>query len=336
MFVQFEEAAGLMEKALLRRGCPPRKAAKVALEMARNSLEGTYTHGINRFARLLRDIDAGTVRLDVMPVEVNAFGALLSLDGQLGLGVVNAAFAMDRAVSLARAHGIGLAALRNTNHWMRAATYGLQACEAGMAAICFSNTRPNMPAWGASDPRLGNNPLALAFPRPGGHVVLDMAMSQFSYGALELAKLQGRAMQADAGYDRDGNLTRDPSEVLSSGRLLPAGMWKGAGLSLLLDLFAACLSLGNCTAAVGRLGGGERGLSQLFIAVDWAKIAPPAQAQAIADDALSFLLGSRKAPGAGPVRYPGQKAPEVRDRNLREGIPVDDAVWEEILSLQRP
>ena len=54
-----------------------------------------------------------------------------------------------------REHGVGLVALRNTNHWMRAATYGYQACEAGMAALCFTNTQPNMPAWGATDARLG-------------------------------------------------------------------------------------------------------------------------------------------------------------------------------------
>ena len=150
-----------------------------------------------------------------------------------------------------------MVALRNTNHWMRAATYGYQACEVGMAAICFTNTIPNMPAWGALDARLGNNPLVLAIPSPSGDVVLDMAASQFSYGALEKARMEGRQMSVDAGYDANGDLTRDPDAVLQTQRILPMGYWKGAGLSILLDLFAGCFSLGNTTLGISRLSGEE-------------------------------------------------------------------------------
>ena len=162
--IPYSEAAGEMKRILLSRGCPEEKAETVAAEMARNALEGTYTHGINRFARLVRGIDNGGVKPEAEPEMIRSFGGIENWDGRLGLGIVNARRCMGRAIELARVHGIGLVALRNTNHWLRAATYALQACEAGMAAICFSNTMPNMPAWGAVDARLGNNPLTLAFP----------------------------------------------------------------------------------------------------------------------------------------------------------------------------
>ena len=65
---------------------------------------------------------------------------------------------------------------------LRGGTYGLQADDTGCLGICWSNTQPNMPAWGGRDRRIGNNPLIAALPRDGGHVVVGMAMAQFSYG----------------------------------------------------------------------------------------------------------------------------------------------------------
>lgn len=333
MRIHFTEAKQTLQDILAARGCPTEKAEKVAHEIARNTLEGTYSHGLPRFARLIRSIEGGIVRAQADPVLHNGFGAIENYDGQLGLGITNAAFAMGRAITLARTHGIGLVALRNTNHWFRAATYGYQACDAGMAGICFTNTMPNMPAWGATDARLGNNPLVLAFPRQAGAVIVDMAMSQFSYGAMEMAKMAGRQMPVDAGYDERGELSRDPAAVMRTHRVLPTGYWKGAALSFLLDTFAGCISLGNTVAAAGRLSGDEHGASQVFIAINHTQIAPEDACEAILEDSLAYLLASRPENEAAAIRYPGEKAVRLRAENLRLGLPVDDAVWAEILSL---
>jgi 3-dehydro-L-gulonate 2-dehydrogenase len=331
--IPFEAAVEQMKRVLLSRCLDESKAEKVACEMAKSSLEGTYSHGINRFARLVSNIDQGIVRVDVMPEKINGFGAIENYDGQLGLGIINASFCMDRSMELARAHGIGLVAIRNTNHWLRAASYALQACEGGMASMCFSNTMPNMPTWGATDPRLGNNPLTLGFPCEGGDIIVDMAMSQFSYGALELAKLEGREMPMYAGYDTNGILTKDPDEVIASKRILPTGYWKGAALSFILDIFAAGISLGNTTAAVGRLSGDEHGVSQVFIAINFRSIAPKDLTQAILDDAVANLLSSKGDGSDARIAYPGQRRNTVREKNAREGIPVDDGVWAQILRM---
>ena len=335
LHIQFEEVKAELYQLLRSRNCSETHAQQVAHEITRNSLEGVYTHGINRFPRLMRNIDQGIVKVDVEPLIVNRFGAMMNLDGQMGLGVVNASMAMANAITLAKEHGIGLVAIRNTNHWMRAATYGYQACQAGMAAICFTNTIPNMPAWGAKDARLGNNPLVLAMPSDQGDIVLDMASSQFSYGALELAKLQGRQMPIDAGFDTEGNLTRDPTEVMRSQRILPTGYWKGAGLSLLLDLFAGAISLGNTTLGIGRLPGDEHGLSQIMIAINFHAIAPKEQTEAIVRDTLAYVQGSEPDEQGKAIRWPGSKMPGIRAQNLQEGIPVDERVWEAIQSFQK-
>lgn len=333
MRLSFDEVCQTLSQILMIHGCGQQQADKVAFEMARNSLEGIYTHGINRFTRLVRNIDEGIVKPGVTPVKIAGAGAIENYDGGMGLGITNAWFCMERAIGLADTYGIGMAAIRNTNHWLRAATYGYQACDAGMAAICFTNTIPNMPTWGAVDSRLGNNPLVFAFPRKEGHVIVDMAMSQFSYGALELAKLEGRQMPIDAGYNKEGKLTRDPSEVLESLRILPTGYWKGAALSFVLDIFAGCMSLGNTTAAIGRLPGDEHGLSQIFIAIDYKKIAPTDQSDVLLEDAVEDLLSSKPDSEGSRIIYTGQRTDEIKDENLRKGIPVDENVWKQILEL---
>ena len=158
MKLYFDEVARQLESVLLKYAVPADTAKLVASTMTENSLDGIYTHGINRFPWLVKTIKEGIVNVKGKAELVTGFGALERYDGNAGIGIPNAIFGMDRAIELAGKHGLGCVAIRNTNHWMRAATYGYRACKAGMAAICFTNTLPNMPTWGALDNRLGNNP----------------------------------------------------------------------------------------------------------------------------------------------------------------------------------
>ena len=126
-------------------------------------------------------------------------------------------------------------------------TYGWQAADAGLIGICWTNTMPNLPPWGGAERVIGNNPLIIGVPRTSGPVVLDMAMSQFSYGALESYRKRGEMLPVDGGFDSDGNLTRDPGAIEKSWRPLPMGYWKGSGLAVVLDMMAAMMTLGQAT-----------------------------------------------------------------------------------------
>src|SRR4029077_7469904 len=150
-----------------------------------------------------------------------SFGSLERWDGNSGPGNLNAWRCMERAIAISRRHGIGCVALANTNHWMRGGPYGWQAADAGVIGICWTNTLPNLPPWGAGDPRLGNNPLIIAVPRKEGHVVLDMAMSQFSYGAIESYRRKGAMLPVPGGFSVTGELTTDPAAIEQSYRPLP-------------------------------------------------------------------------------------------------------------------
>jgi len=237
---------------------------------------------------------------------------------------------MQRAIDLAKQHGIGAVALANTNHWMRGGTYGWQAAEQGLFAVCWTNTLANLPAWGATTPTLGNNPLIIAIPRPGGHVILDMATSQFSYGALAAYSKRGQLLPVDGGFDLAGNLTKDATAIEASQRALPIGYWKGSGLSLVLDMLAAMLSGGLATHQIPLDPARESGLSQVFLAIDPSSVANPKELAQIADGVLNSLRQATPVDPDKPIRYPGEQTLQLREENLRLGVPVDPDIWKQI------
>jgi len=182
--VPFPELAATLSGILVRTGFDPARADHCARLFAETTRDGVYSHGVERFPRFFEMIRNGSVDIHATPERVQQLGAIERWDGRRGPGNLNAWSSMARAIELSSERGIGCVALANTNHWMRGGTYGWQAADAARIGICWTNTLANLPPWGAPVAAVGNNPLIIAVPRPAGPVVLDMAMSQFSYGAL--------------------------------------------------------------------------------------------------------------------------------------------------------
>jgi len=313
----------------LKLGFEGERAEVCARLFADASLDGVPSHGLNRFPLFVKTVRSGVVDLHARPRPVESRGALERWDGMRGPGNLNARDSMARAVELARAHGVGCVALSNTNHWMRGGSYGWQAAEAGAPAVCWTNTLPNLPPWGADRARLGNNPLVVAVPRPSGHVVLDMAMSQFSYGALASHRLRGERLPVEGGFDSEGRLTRDPAAVEASMRPLPVGYWKGSGLSLVLDMLAALVSGGRATHQIEQDVERETGISQMFVAFDISTRGGEELAARMADDIIEHFKG----PDGERVRYPGERVLLARRENAERGVPVEPEIWRQVRAL---
>lgn len=299
--------------------------------IAETTCDGVYTHGLARFPRLVAMVRAGLIDPAAHPSKTLAFGAMERWDGNRGVGNLNARVAMDRAVSLARQHGIGAVLLANTNHWMRGGTYAWQAADAGCLSMCFTNTMANLPPWGAETPVLGNNPLVMGMPRASGeHVVLDMAMSQYSFGTLDSYVQRSEPLPFPGGFDAAGELTIDPREIKASGRALPIGLWKGSGLALMLDLFAAVLTGGNATHQIPADARRESGVSQVFVAIDPTNISHAAGFASTVEGILGSLREAVPIEPGKPVRYPGEQTIALRRENLALGVPVDEALWKQL------
>ena len=317
---------------LLKHGVSIADAEQCAEIFAINSLEGVYTHGVNRFSRFVQYIREGHVHVNAKPVMIHAAGALEQWDGQMGAGPTNSIIATDRAVHLAKQNGIACVALANTNHWMRGGYYAWHAAKSNCILIAWTNTIANMPTWGGVDQKLGNSPFVMGVPYKDEAIVLDMAMSQFSHGKLQVSSRQGKPLAVPGGHDVEGKITTDATAILASGRMIPTGYWKGAGMSLLLDIVAMVLSGGKSVHEVSKTKV-EAGVSQVFIAIDTTQLRDyPSIEQAI-ESVIDDYLASIPSNDETRIMYPGQRVVETRKNNLENGIPVEEEIWKEVLAL---
>lgn len=332
MRISYQELFDVLLTVLLKAGFEAERARVCARLFTDASRDGVYSHGLNRFPRFMEMIRTGVIDIHAQPVLVGSYGGLERWDGMLGPGNLNAYACMERAIALSHRSGVGCIALANTNHWMRGGSYGWQAAEAGVIAVCWTNTMPNLPPWGASEPRIGNNPLVIAVPHRDGHIVLDMAMSQFSYGTLESYRMRSEQLPVFGGFDLQGQLTRDASAIEASARPLPIGYWKGSGLALMLDLLAALLSGGSATHQIPADSCQETGLSQAFLAFDLPLIDKEEEREKVIDQIIEYLQSANPS-SEERVRYPGQRTLEIRKQNLAEGIPVEPLIWQQVQEL---
>jgi len=318
---------------LIREQVPPEIADKCASLFTENSLDGIYSHGVNRFSRFVGHVKKGYVKPAEKPTLIHAFGNMQQWDGNLGPGPLNAMQATEQSMELAQKFGIGLVGLSNTNHWMRGGTYGLKCAQKGFVFIGWTNTIANLPPWGSAQNKLGNNPIVFAVPFRGDAILLDMAVSQYSFGKLKDCENFGKELPLIGGYNANGELTTNPGEILNGGRALPIGFWKGSGLSLLLDILVTILSAGLSTQQITEKGKEEYAVSQVFITIDLSKLKNFPAVEATIEQIIRDYESAEPLDPNQPIHYPGQYRTEIREQNLKNGIPVSPKVWEKICSL---
>ena len=130
-------------------------------------------------------------------------------------------------------------------------------------------------------------------------------------------------------------MTRDPAAIERTLRPLPICFWKGSGLAVLLDLIASITALGNTTHQIGFDPVRETALSQIFIAIQPKVLGSAEEVEGIANGVVDSLHRAKPVEEGGKVRYPGEETLRIRKENLAIGVPVDEAVWEEIEGLSK-
>jgi len=332
IYVQYEEAVKRMARGL-ERFLNAQDAKRFAEIFAGNSLDGVYSHGMNRYPRYLSDMESGLCDAKVTQAErVSGLGGLEVWDAHFGVGPLIAQQMAERAIGLARTHGIACVALRNNSHWLRAGRYGLMMADAGMMGLCMTNTCMNLVAYGAKEPSTGNNPITIAIPRRAGSLVMDMAVSQYAFGKLEIMAQEGGMLDTPCGYDTDGSLTNDPKKIVESGLMMPMALWKGSALSIMIDLMVSMLSLGRTSLTIGTPADGEKGMSQMFVCMNPAAVIDMDKAEAQMEKTIAFLNALEPKDGVHGVHAPGENLERTRARNRERGIPVTEDTWQKIVN----
>ncbi len=156
--IPFDELYGALRAAMLKLGFPEERAELCARLFAETTRDGVYTHGLNRLPRFLASIRNGMLNVTARAEKTGGVGAFERWQGNRAAGNLSAHECMSRAVELSKTHGLGCVALRDTNHWLRAGTYGWLAADAGVIGMNWTNTMPNLVPWGGIERGAGKQP----------------------------------------------------------------------------------------------------------------------------------------------------------------------------------
>ncbi len=336
MRLSFEEIKAEIHRVFVAHGMSPEKAEICATIHTETTNDGIYSHGTGRITRFVDYLDQGLVDPNAEPTLEKEFGAIRVYNGNMGPGILNALFAVDRGVELAEQYGIAMIGIKNTTHWMRGGTYALEAAKRGFAALMWTNTESVMPPWGGKDSRLGNNPFVLAMPRRDGEfpILFDMALSQYSFGKLNTMQLAGETLPFPGGFDENGEVSYDPATIIQSKRAMPIGFWKGSGFSFMLDMLAAALTDGIGAGDIDAKNMGScGGASQVMIFIDPTKIASVETLEEHVLKCIAHLKSSPPTENSRGPSVPGEGVLRFRKEHAEQGIYVDDKIWSQIKAL---
>jgi uncharacterized oxidoreductase len=317
-------------------GSEPAEARLVAENLVTANLVGHDSHGIGMMPRYIEALLEGGLHANQKPeVKLDA-GALLVLDGRAGYGQSIGLDATRMAISRAKQHGTSITALGNSHHLGRIGHWAEMAVAEGLVSMHFVNVKSfaRVAAYGGADGRFGTNPVCIGIPLPGeAPFVLDMATSAVAQGKLRVAHNKRAKIPLGWLIDDKGEPSDDPKwgVVQPFGAMLCFGEHKGYGLSVACELLGGALTGGGAWHFPNNTQ--RRVLNgMLSILIDPRKLGT---ADAFAAEARAYLDWIRKsppAPGFDRVRIAGEPERETRAKRLKDGIPVDDETWKEILA----
>ena len=233
-------------------GCSDEHAVLAADVLLKSDLRGIDSHGVARLSGYVRLWEKQRINPKPNITIVHETATTATVDGDAGLGLVVAPFAMKIAIEKAEKYGSGWVSVRNSNHFGIAGYHALMAVEKDMIGFAMTNASPLVAPTFANERMLGTNPMCYAFPA-GKYppLIVDMATSAAANGKLEIAQRSGKAVPEGWIQDANGNYTTDPHALKTGGALLPLGgdrdhgSHKGFGLSATVDILSGVLSGAN-------------------------------------------------------------------------------------------
>lgn len=317
---------------------PETDARTTADCLVTSNLRGVDTHGVRLLPIYVRRLQLGVMEARPQLQVVREGTAFAAIDGGNAMGPVAGAYAMDKAMALARGAGVAAVTVRNSNHFGAAGWYALRAMAEGMVGIATTNGTPALAPWGGRMPFFGANPLAVAVPSDSeSSIVLDMATSVTARARIRQYAARGESIPEGWAIDRQGRATKDPAEALQ-GALLPVGGVKGYGIVLALEVLAGALTGAGFSPENRDLYGdltGPQGLGHFFLVINPKAFLPDGSFPQRVDRLVRDLHSAPTAEGTDRVKVPGELESECQQRRLSEGVPLPPEQVEELTALGR-
>lgn len=325
MTVPYDVLRRFTAKAFQRTGMSGVDAALGADVLALTDAWGTFTHGTKSVRGYLRRLKLGGLRPQGRPHVVAEGPAWAMVDGDSSLGMVTSTFAMQTAITKARACGIGYVGVRNSCHYGAAGCYAWQAAREGLIGLSMANDIPSVAAPGSRGAITGSSPLSYAIPagryRP---VMLDMSVATVAGGKVYAARTRGETIPNTWLVGADGKPTTDPSGYPQVGALQPAAGHKGYGIALLIEALSGVLSGASITWKVGSWifddGTHSTDHGAAFIAIDVKSMMPPEQFTKRMEGLVEEIHAAPRADGVDRIYVPGEIEWGRYEQAMQEGI----------------
>ncbi len=325
-------------------GCPARDARLAADVLVNADLNGVDSHGVARLAGYVRLYDHG--RLNPTPDIriVHETASTATVDGDKGLGLVVAPYAMKLAMKKARRSGSGWISVQNSNHFGIAGYHASLALEQDMIGWAMTNSAPLVVPTFSREKLLGTNPIAVAVPAGEQPAFLaDFATTAVAYGKMEILQRKGENAPIGWVQDESGNPTDNANAVKEGGGLLPLGgdrehgSHKGYGLGAVVDIFSGVLSGANfgpwvppfATAGFHGVAAEQvgKGTGHFLGAMRIDGFRPKEEFKAGMDQWITRFRSAKAIDGQ-RVQIPGDQERLSKAERLITGIPLNEKVVE--------
>lgn len=328
------ELRRVTETIFTAAGAPADLASEMADALVGANLAGHDSHGVIRIPAYLRQIAEGQLDPKARPEVVKEGTTTALVDGKWTFGHVAAKYATNVAIKKAKAAGTAVVSIVRCNHIGRLGQWASQAAAEDVIAMVVvggggGGSRGGGGAaapFGGAERAFSTNPISIGI--PGGEtpdMLIDFATTVVAEGKLQVARAKGVPVPPGCILDKDGNPTTNAEDFYNGGMLLPFGGHKGYALAMFVEMLCGAFTPGDEYNGDGRRGGA------VIWAVDAFAFRSPESYAQNADFVLQRVKKIRPAPGFDEVLLPGE--PELRsaEARLKEGIPVADTTWQQIV-----
>ena len=338
----YEQVVSFCRKAFAGYGFNEEQSAQITDVLLAADLSGIESHGIQRLIRYHKEITGGLVDVKAVPEIVKETPISATIEGNDAMGQLLGVQAMEMAINKAKQVGIGMVAVRNSNHYGIAGYYTKMAAEAGLIGICMTNTEAIMVPTFGRQAMLGTNPIAFSMPASPVPFTFDAATTVVPRGKLEVYAKRDGVIRDGWALDENGHPSTDATRVLNNiigktgGGILPLGGageapsgYKGYGFAMLCEICTAILSGGTTSNYIYKTPG-KANICHFFMAVDYGVFGEKEDLEKALSQFLQELRDSNKAEGQERIYTHGEKEFEACQRVKAEGVSVNEKTYAEM------
>ena len=338
----YEQVVSFCRKAFAGYGFNEEQSAQITDVLLAADLSGIESHGIQRLIRYHKEITGGLVDVKAVPEIVKETPISATIEGNDAMGQLLGVQAMEMAINKAKQVGIGMVAVRNSNHYGIAGYYTKMAAEAGLIGICMTNTEAIMVPTFGRQAKLGTNPIAFSMPASPVPFTFDAATTVVPRGKLEVYAKRDGVIRDGWALDENGHPSTDATRVLNNiigktgGGILPLGGageetsgYKGYGFAMLCEICTAILSGGTTSNYIYKTPG-KANICHFFMAVDYGVFGEKEDLEKALSQFLQELRDSNKAEGQERIYTHGEKEFEACQRVKAEGVSVNEKTYAEM------